>query len=113
METHTVHGGLLRRSVRVLVVGCGGTGSAIVGGLPYLHQAMMANGHPGGLHVTVIDGDIISAVNCIRQPFARSEIGLHKAVVLVNRLNIFWGLDWEAVPANLGPHDRIERADVG
>ena len=112
METHTVHGGLLRRSVRVLVVGCGGTGSAIVGGLPYLHQAMMANGHPGGLHVTVIDGDIISAVNCIRQPFARSEIGLHKAVVLVNRLNIFWGLDWEAVPANLGPHDRIERADV-
>ena len=50
METHTVHGGLLRRSVRVLVVGCGGTGSAIVGGLPYLHQAMIASGHPGGVH---------------------------------------------------------------
>ena len=112
METHRVHGGLLRRSVRVLVVGCGGTGSAIVGGLPYLHQAMIASGHPGGVHVTVMDGDIISAVNCIRQPFARSEIGLHKAVVLVNRLNIFWGLDWEAAPTNLGPHDRIERADV-
>ncbi len=32
--------------------------------------------------------------------------------MLVNRLNIFWGLDWQAVPANLGPHDRIERADV-
>ena len=47
METHTVHGGLLRRSVRVLVVGCGGTGSTIVGGLPYLHQAMIASGHPG------------------------------------------------------------------
>src|SRR6266849_33437 len=36
----------------------------------------------------------------------------YPAVVLVNRLNIFWGLDWQAVPANLGPHDRIERADV-
>ena len=70
METHTVHGGLLRRSVRVLVVGCGGTGSAVAAGLPYLHQAMIASGHPAGLHVTIMDGDIISAVNCIRQPFA-------------------------------------------
>jgi PRTRC genetic system ThiF family protein len=112
MEAHALHSELLRRRVRVLVVGCGGTGSAIVSGLPYLHQAMIASGHPGGVHVTVIDGDIISAVNCIRQPFARCEIGLHKAVVLVNRLNIFWGLDWEAAPTNLRPHDRIERADV-
>ena len=61
---------LLRRRVRVLVVGCGGTGSAIAAGLPYLHEAMVANGHPGGLHVTLMDGDTISATNCVRQPFA-------------------------------------------
>jgi saccharopine dehydrogenase-like NADP-dependent oxidoreductase len=30
METHIIHSELLRRRVRVLVVGCGGTGSAIV-----------------------------------------------------------------------------------
>jgi hypothetical protein len=38
METHTIHGELLRRRVRILVVGCGGTGSAIAVGLPYLHH---------------------------------------------------------------------------
>ena len=101
METHRIHEELIRQRVRVLVVGCGGTGSAVAAGLPYLHQAMLASGHPGGLHVTLMDGDTISPTNCVRQPFSRSEIGLHKAVVLLNRINIFWGLDWEAVPAHL------------
>ena len=84
------------------VIGCGGTGSAIVGGLPHLHQALIAGGHPSGLAVTVIDGDRISAANCVRQPFSASEIGLFKSVVLINRLNLFWGLDWQAVPQHLG-----------
>ncbi len=112
METHTIHSELLRRRVRVLVVGCGGTGSAIAAGLPYLHQALIASGHPGGLHVTLMDGDTISPTNCVRQPFSRSETGLHKVVVLVNRLNVFWGVDWEAVPVHLGPHDEIDRTDI-
>ncbi len=78
METHTIHSELLRRRVRVLVVGCGGTGSAIAAGLPYLHQALIASGHPGGLHVTLMDGDTISPTNCVRQPFSRSETGCIK-----------------------------------
>jgi len=90
------------------VIGCGGTGSAIVAGLPYL-QSLVARGHPGGLHVTVMDGDTISATNCIRQPFTRSEIGLNKAIVLVNRLNMFWGLKWEAVPVHLKAGTFISR----
>jgi len=71
MEVHSIHPELLRRRVRVLVVGCGGTGSAVAAGLPYLHQAMIANGHPAGLQVTLLDGDVISPTNCVRQPFAR------------------------------------------
>jgi PRTRC genetic system ThiF family protein len=113
MEIHRIHPELLQRQVRVLVVGCGGTGSAVVAGLPYLHQALMARGHPGGLHVTVMDGETISPTNCIRQPFTRSEIGLNKAVVLVNRLNMFWGLKWEAVPAHLKPGRYISRSYSG
>ncbi len=62
---------------------------------------MLAQGHPHGLHVTVMDGDVISPFNCIRQPFARSEIGLNKAIVLVNRINLFWGLEWAAIPKAL------------
>ena len=50
---HTLTGELLRREVRVLVVGCGGNGSAVAAGLPYLHQAMLVAGHPGGLRVTL------------------------------------------------------------
>jgi len=109
METHRIHPELLERQVRLLVVGCGGTGSAIVAGLPYLHQSLVARGHPGGLHVTVMDGDMISPTNCVRQPFARSEIGHNKAIILVNRLNLFWGLKWEAVPANLRTGTLISR----
>jgi len=113
METHRIHPELLERQVRVLVVGCGGTGSAVVAGLPYLHQSLLARGHPGGLHVTVMDGDTISATNCIRQPFSRSEIGLSKAIVLVNRLNLFWGLKWEAVPVYLRQGTFISRSYSG
>ena len=58
MELHIIHADLLRRRVRVLAVGCGGTGSVIATGLPYLHQALLANGHPAGLQVTLMDGDV-------------------------------------------------------
>jgi len=87
--------------VRILVVGCGGTGSSILGGLPYLHQAMLAHGHPFGLSVNVMDGDVVSPFNCVRQPFSRSEIGLNKGIVLMSRINLFWGLRWMAVPRAL------------
>jgi PRTRC genetic system ThiF family protein len=113
MEIHHIHPELLERQVRVLVVGCGGTGSAVVAGLPYLHHAVLARGHPGGLHVTVMDGDTISPTNCVRQPFARSEVGLSKAVVLVNRLNMFWGLKWEALPVHLKAGTFISRNYTG
>ena len=112
METHRIHSELLERQVRVLVVGCGGTGSAVVAGLPYLHQSLVARGHPGGLHVTVLDGDTISPTNCVRQPFARSEVGLNKAVVLVNRLNLFWG-EVGSVPIHLKPGSHISRGYSG
>src|SRR5438094_6749380 len=104
---HTLPAELLRREVRVLVVGCGGSGSAVAAGLPYLHQAMLVAGHPGGLRVTLMDGDIISPANCVRQPFSSSEIGLAKAVVMVSRLNLFWGLSWTASPEFLSEESKV------
>jgi len=71
--THVIAPALLRRPVRVLVIGCGGNGSAIAAGLPYLHQALLVQGHPGGLDVTLMDGDVISSTNCVRQPFSRTR----------------------------------------
>src|SRR5216684_6948626 len=95
---HKISGALLQKKVQVTVVGCGGTGSAIAGGLPYLHQSMVALGHPYGLDVTLVDGDLVSRTNCVRQPFSESDIGLHKVIVLTNRINLFWGFNWKAVP---------------
>ena len=58
---HSIASGLLQnRPVRVLVVGAGGTGSAVVMGLPYLDQAMRAWGHRGGLDVSVMDADVVT-----------------------------------------------------
>jgi len=112
METHQIHPGLLKHKVRVLVVGCGGNGSAIAAGLPYLHQALLAFGHPEGIQVTLLDPEVISGTNCVRQPFSQSEIGLYKSVVLANRLNLFWGLDWQGVPERLDPKRRLDGVDI-
>jgi PRTRC genetic system ThiF family protein len=109
---HVLNAELLRRPVGVLVVGCGGIGSAIVGGLPYLHQAMLVAGHPGGLQVTLMDGDIISAANTVRQPFCQAEIGLAKAVVMVGRLNLFWGTNWTAVPEYFTAETDLREFDI-
>jgi PRTRC genetic system ThiF family protein len=97
---HTLPRDLLgQRGLRVLVVGAGGTGSAIVMGLPYLDQAMRVWGRSGGLEVVMMDADTVSETNCVRQPFSVSDIGQNKATVLINRINLFWGTRWRAEPA--------------
>jgi PRTRC genetic system ThiF family protein len=101
---HTLPPDLLsRRAVRVLVVGAGGTGSAIVMGLPYLDQAMRVWGHRHGLEVAMMDADTVSETNCVRQPFSASDIGQNKATVLINRINMFWGTNWSAIPNHFHP----------
>lgn len=111
--THTIPEYLLRqRTIRVVVIGCGGNGSVIAMGLPYIHQALLLAGHPGGLDVILIDGDLVSPSNCIRQPFCQAEIGLSKATVLVSRINLFWGLQWKAIPENVSNSHRVGEADL-
>lgn len=96
---HVLAQSLLKSSqpLSILVIGAGGNGSAVFLHLPYLHQALRAWGR-GGLEVTLADGDLISETNCVRQPFAAADVGLNKAIVLVNRVNLFWGLHWQAYP---------------
>jgi len=89
---------LENRALRILVIGAGGSGSAIVMGLPYLDQAMRVWGRRYGLAVALMDADAVSETNCVRQPFSLSDIGQNKATVLINRINLFWGTHWQAVP---------------
>ncbi len=110
--THRLPEQLLARPVNVHIVGCGGTGSAIAGGLPYLHQSIVARGHPYGLTVTLQDGDTVSEANCVRQPFCRGEVGYPKSTVLASRMNLFWGFQWQSVPAFLTKKDRLTGCDI-
>ena len=109
---HRLPSDLVRRGpVRVLIVGAGGTGSSIAMNLPYLDQAMRVWGHAIGLDVAMMDADTVSATNCVRQPFSASDIGQNKATVLINRINIFWGTKWTAIPNRF--HARSFESDRG
>lgn len=87
--------GSLGTPIDILVVGVGGTGSAVLANLAQLAIAMKQLGHPG-IHVTAIDDDTVSTANVGRQLFSAADLGLPKAAVLVNRINMAFGLDWAA-----------------
>ena len=53
------------------------------------------------------DDDFVTEANLGRQLFAESELGLYKSVVLVNRINRFFGLNWKAET------QKFERNTVG
>ena len=77
LTAHRIKPWMLRDRITIVVVGCGGTGAALISGLPYLHHALLAAGHPSGIKACVIDGDRITETNCVRQPFSLSEVGLY------------------------------------
>jgi len=91
---------LIDERITVLLIGAGGTGSEMLDVLARLHHGLLGVGHPGGLHVTVMDGDEVSAeANVGRQRFSPQDNGINKSIILVHRYNLFYGLDWEAIPA--------------
>jgi PRTRC genetic system ThiF family protein len=100
---HIVSSDLLEDVVTVHVIGCGGTGSAVLPGLAKIHRSMKALGHPKGLHVTVWDDDEVALHNCIRQNYFEPDVGHSKAATMVNRLNI------AHAPAKLRWEARVER----
>lgn len=95
---HSIQNHLLRGTVEVALVGCGGNGSIMLTELAKIDKAMRELGHPGGLHVTVFDPDTVSESNIGRQNFYAPDKGLNKAVVLVDRVNKCCGVDWNAIP---------------
>jgi PRTRC genetic system ThiF family protein len=83
--------------VTVQVIGAGGNGSQVLSQLARIDQALKKLGHTG-LHVTCFDDDIVTDANLGRQLFSPADLGMNKAVVLVTRLNMFFGTSWKAEP---------------
>jgi PRTRC genetic system ThiF family protein len=95
---HCIAVELLDKRVTVHLVGVGGNGAQMAACLARLDIAMRALGHPHGLHVSAFDPDRVSEANVGRQLYSAADIGRHKAIVTIHRLNQFYGLDWSAIP---------------
>jgi PRTRC genetic system ThiF family protein len=95
---HCIAAELLDKRVTVHLVGVGGNGAQMAACLARLDLAMRALGHPCGLHVSAYDADRVSEANVGRQLYSAADIGRHKAIVTIHRLNQFYGLDWAANP---------------
>ncbi len=99
------------RTIKVLLVGCGGNGSQMLMGLASLHTALRAISSRS-LHVTVVDDDIVTEANLGRQPFYQCDLGNSKARTLVERINLAHGLAWEAVHGRAPQAIGIEGVDI-
>ena len=100
---HSIPSRMLRGRVKVHLVGVGGNGAQMANALARLDIAIRALGHPAGLHVTAFDADKVSQANVGRQVYGPADVGQYKSILQVNRLNAFYGLDWEAIPSMYEP----------
>jgi len=83
--------------ISVNLIGAGGTGSQMLTALARINHALNALGH-AGIVVRVFENDTVERHNLARQLFTETEIGLNKAVALINRINRFFGTNWKALP---------------
>ena len=80
----------------VILVGVGGTGSALALSLGRLAYHLKTKGVR--VQMLFVDHDTVEAKNIGRQLFSPSEIGANKAEALAFRLNAAFGLDISAAP---------------
>jgi PRTRC genetic system ThiF family protein len=111
-QSYLVNEEWLEREIRVVLAGVGGTGGEVLDGLARLHLGLLAMGHPHGVCVAVLDGDRVSTANIGRQRFAPCDVGQNKAVTLVSRYNLFYGLGWRGLPRHLEDFDELRNADL-
>ena len=96
--------------IEINLIGAGGTGSQVLTSLARVNCALLQLGHPG-VHVTVIDSDVVTRSNLGRQLFSSAEVGLNKAFVLATRINRFFGFAWDAVRENY-PYEGCDTANI-
>lgn len=82
--------------ITINLIGAGGTGSQFLTALARMNYALIELHHPG-LMVRVFDDDKVEPANLGRQLFPTADLGMYKAVALVNRINLFFGTNWKAV----------------
>ena len=109
---HRLPAHMVERTWRIIVVGAGGTGSAVLPNLARLHHAMIELGHGGGIECTVYDDDRVSPTNVGRQGFYPNDVGEFKASLMVNRLNMLMGTSWKAETTRFSPATHCHNVDL-
>lgn len=94
---------------KILLIGAGGTGSRLIPHLKSLHHALLAMGQ-AGIKLIIVDPDVVSESNLVRQNFFPAEVGRPKATVLANRLKETYQVPADALVGevkrlNLGSED--------
>ncbi|HLO85785.1 MAG TPA: ThiF family adenylyltransferase [Nostocaceae cyanobacterium] len=82
--------------VRIILVGCGGTGSHTAYAISRLMVAVEAIGKKAT--AIFVDPDVVETKNLGRQLFTYADLGKNKALVLATRLNLSLGLNISVVP---------------
>src|SRR5262245_13938404 len=91
-------------SLRLILVGCGGTGSWLAPSVARIARLQRDQGRE--VSVFFCDHDTVEAKNLPRQHFCDAELGRNKAVTLAARYSAAWGVEIVAVPK------RFRSADV-
>ena len=110
-QRHFLPAAFSHRPIRILLVGCGGSGSQMLMGLTALDTALRAISSRS-LDVTTVDDDIVTQANLGRQPFYPCDVGTSKARTLTERINLAHGLDWKAIHGRAPDAARLDATDL-
>ncbi|HEY0005942.1 MAG TPA: ThiF family adenylyltransferase [Pyrinomonadaceae bacterium] len=101
--------------LRLVLVGCGGTGSFLAPSVARLARVLQDAGRD--VSVLFVDHDIVEDKNIPRQNFCLAELGMNKAVTLAARCSIAWNMEIGSIPekfsdAALGNSNRFSSLTV-
>ncbi|MFL5731071.1 MAG: PRTRC system ThiF family protein [Cytophagaceae bacterium] len=91
--------------IYISVIGAGGTGSQMITQLARINHSLKALGHPG-LFVIAYDPDLVTEANLGRQLFSPADLGRNKATVLIERVNRFFGTEWDSQERKFSMEDK-------
>lgn len=93
----------LKRPVKIVLIGAGGTGGHVA---PQLYRLLYALERP--VKIIICDGDIVEEKNLVRQNFSPADLGENKARVTAERYSTAYGMETAYVPDFIETAERLE-----